>query len=166
MLTLFLAALVAVPSPPDSADSARYSEVWKALRSYTQAFDASLDSTAVQIAWIDVSGDGSDDAIVYLTDDDWCGSGGCTVLVFEAMDDIDAEEMGAYRPAAEISLMHGPVRVAPARKGAWRDLIVEDENGVARQLSFNGETYPYSPGEGRAVQGAVPAGTTLFADAR
>ncbi len=166
MTTLLLTVLLAAV-PLDSADVAdRHTEVWAALRSYAQPFDPSLDSSRVQIAWADVSGDGREDALVYLTDDDWCGSGGCTVLVLEAMDEVDAEEMGAFRLAAEISLMHGPVHVAPARRGAWSDLIVEDEEGVTRRLSFDGETYPFSPAGGPVVPASAPLGTRLFAEAR
>ncbi len=168
MIALLLVSLLAAaPAVPDSIDDAdRHAEVMAAVRQYARPVDASLDSVAVRVAWVDVSGDGRDDALVYLTAGDWCGSGGCTVLVFEAMDEIDAEEMGAYRPAAEISMMHGSVHVVAGRRGTWSDLIVQDENGVARRLSFDGETYPFSPAGGRVIRGATPAGTTLFADAR
>ena len=166
MLTTLLLSLALV-APADSTDGVnRQSQLMAAVHSYVSPFDASWDSSAVRVAWVDVSGDGRDDALVYLTDGDWCGSGGCTVLVFEAMDEVDAEEMGAFRPAAEISLMHGPIHVAQARSGEWSDLIVEDEQGAVWRLPFNGETYPVSPADGRAVGGATPPGVTLFADAR
>ena len=166
-LTILAAFLAVAAAPPDSTDGLnRQSQILSAVRAYAGPVDASWDSSSVRIEWIDVNGDGREDALVYLTDQDWCGSGGCTVLVFEAMDEIDAEEMGPYRPAAEISLMHGPVLVANARSGEWCDLVVEDETGTARRLSFNGETYPYSPAAGVTLKGSRPVGTTLFAEAR
>lgn len=168
MLTAFLIALLSTLAvPTDSTDGAdRQSELLAAVRSYARPFDADWDSTATHIAWVDLNGDGREDALVSLTDNDWCGSGGCTILVFEAMDEADAEEFGAYRPAAEISRMHGPVHVALAARGAWSDLIVEDATGVMRRLSFDGETYPLSPTAGSVLRGAMPPGVTLFADAR
>src|SRR5262245_44169381 len=36
-------------------------------------------------ALIDLDGDGRPDAIVLLRSQDWCGSGGCTMLVFRGM---------------------------------------------------------------------------------
>lgn len=163
-LVLLLLA-TALPLRADTTDEGRQL-LQEALRSYVQPFDTNWDSTAVRIAWIDLNDDRRDDAIIYLTDEDWCGSGGCTILVFEAMDEFDAQEMGAFRPAAEISLMHGPVHISQHRTNRWRDLIVRDGDGVSRVLRFDGETYPMSPGSAERLQGRQPHGTTLFADGR
>lgn len=168
MIAALSVSLLSFLSPvADSTDDGdRREQLLSAVRSYVLPLDADWDSTAVRVAWTDLNGDTLEDALVYLTDRDWCGSGGCTVMVFEAMDEIDAEEMGSYRPAAEISLMHGPVHVAKTRRGAWSDLIVEDEAGLLRRLVFDGETYPQSPVEGSVYQGDPSAEVTLFAEAR
>ena len=86
----------------------------------------------------------------------WCGSGGCTVLVFETVTGDDVDELGAFRPAAEISLMHGPVEVSKTTHEGWADLIVEKADGQRVALRFDGETYPQSPADGVAVADSVP----------
>ena len=154
---LLLCSLCAVDTTDD-----RRGDLYAAIARYADPLELRWDSTTTRVAWADLNGDGRDDALVALRGADWCGSGGCTLLVFEAMDEIDADEMGAFRPAAEISLVAGPVHVAPAG-GVWSDLIVTGERG-ARVLRFDGETYPPSPGDGVPLAGPLPPGTTFFAD--
>jgi len=146
----------------DSLDD-RHADLYDAVAEYVEPLGLTWDSTAVRVAWVDLNRDGVDDALLYLRGDVWCGSGGCTVLVFEAMDGVDAEEFGAYRPAAEISLMHGSIVVADG-EGLWRDLIAEGDDGRFHVLSFDGETYPLSPGGAPFLEGPLPAGTTVFAE--
>ena len=164
-LPLLLCALVLPTSDTTEVDE-RQSRLHAAIRAYVQPVDPRWDSTTARIAWVDLNRDGREDALVYLTSRTWCGSGGCTVLVFESMDDFDAQEFGPYRPAAEISLMHGPIHVVRRRNQIWSDLVVEDGRGQLRSLRFNGETYPYSPAEGVRVRGRKPPGRTVFVNRR
>lgn len=167
MLSPVLALLVALApadstaTPPDSAVAL----LVQAVHAYVEPFGAPSDDLQLRMDWADLNGDGVDDALVYLDSPSWCGSGGCTVLVFEAITgEMDIAELGAFRPAAEISLMHGPVTVATTSHEGWADLIVEQETGQRVALRFDGETYPMSPAEGVAV-GPTVAGDVLFATA-
>jgi len=155
------ALLLASVCAADTLDDRR-ADLFAAVASYADPLDLRWDSTSTRVAWADLNGDGRDDALVTMTGADWCGSGGCTLLVFEAMDEIDAEEMGPFRPAAEISLVQGPVHIVRGR-GLWSDLIVETGDQT-RVLHFNGDTYPPSPRDGDTLRGPMPPGTTLFAD--
>lgn len=155
--TLLLASVCLVDSTDD-----RHDQLLAAVDGYVAPLELNWDPETAEVAWADLNGDGRDDALVTLTGADWCGSGGCTLLVFEAMDEVDAEEWGPYRAAAEISLMVGPVHVVPTR-GYWSDLIVEGVDG-ARVLRFDGETYPPSPIDGEPYRGPIPVGATFFAD--
>ena len=148
--------------PADTLDDRR-DALFEAVTAYAEPLGLAWDSTTVRVGWADLNGDGQDDALVSLAGPAWCGSGGCTVLVFEAMGDFDAQEFGPFRPAAEISMMHGPVLVADG-DGDWSDLVVEAEDGTTRVLRFDGETYPFSPGGAPHLGGPRPQGTTLFAD--
>ena len=160
MLVLSLLLLTTIADGPDpEADLAR------ALRHYAEGVDATWDPTAADVAWLDLNRDGLDDAIVFVTDDDWCNRSGCTVLVFEAMPPEDAVEMGPFRPAAEIRHARQPVHVAPSTRGVWSDLFMRDRDGAVRQLSFNGESYPLTPAHGRPARSAPVRGVALFADA-
>ncbi len=158
----FLSVLLLLFCRADTVEDRR-ADLLAAIADYVEPLDVPWDSTAVRVGWIDLNGDGREDALVSLKGDAWCGSGGCTVLVFEAMDDLDAEEFGAYRAAAEISLMHGPILIAKG-DGLWADLIAEGEDGTMHVLQFDGETYPVSPGSAPRLEGAPPGGTIVFAD--
>lgn len=159
-LALFIAPTDSTAATPDSAMAL----LLQAVHAYTAPFGAAAEDLQVQTEWADVSGDGVDDALVYLNSPSWCGSGGCTVLVFEAItDSVDVAELGAFRPAAEISMMHGPMVVAETAHGGWKDLIVENTDGSHVALQFDGETYPMSPAEGLAYD-ATTVQTVLFAE--
>ncbi len=129
-----LLALVLLFVPTDSTTTVEPSQaarLFTAVQSYIAPFGAPNEDVQVRTEWADLNSDGAQDALVYLESDTWCGSGGCTVLVFEAItDSVEVAEFGAFRPAAEISLMNGPVVVAdtavgglggPGRPGRRRD---------------------------------------------
>lgn len=148
-----------------AADSARSLALVEAVAHYAEPLDPDWSDTRRRVEWSDLNADGRADALVYLIGPAWCGSGGCTLLVMEAVAPDDVDELGAFRPAAEISLMHGPVAVAPTHSFGWADLIVEDHDGEWQKLSFDGETYPFSPADGQPID-AADAATWFFADAQ
>ena len=163
--SLLAAVLLFAPADSTSAtgEPSQAARLMSAVQAYVAPLDAPDEDVQIRTEWVDLNGDGAQDALVYLESESWCGSGGCTVLVFEAIpDSLEAAELGAFRPAAEISLMHGPVVVADTATEGWKDLLVQDADGATMRLSFDGETYPMSPGGGVAM--AAPAdGTVLFA---
>ncbi len=163
-----LLALALLLSPTDTTvaqEPSSAAQLLQAVHAYVTPFDAPNEDLQVRTEWADLNGDGADDALVYLDGTSWCGSGGCTVLVFEAITgEADIAELGAFRPAAEISLMSGPIVVAETSHDGWADLVVENKDGQRVALQFDGETYPASPGDGVAL-GSNPIGTILFATA-
>jgi hypothetical protein len=159
-LTVLPASAQVHPADPDPADAEALDH---AVRRYVLPFTADPDATDWKARRVHLNGDDLLDALVYVAGPDWCGSGGCTLLVFEAIGGLDAEELGAFRPAAEISLVHGPVLVSAGGPDGWRDLVVADAAGALRVLRFDGESYPASPDAGVAVT-ALPDGDLLFAE--
>lgn len=163
-----LLALALLLAPADTTGVPKPSSaalLLSAVQAYVEPLDAPNEDLQIRTEWADLTGDGADDALVYLDGPTWCGSGGCTVLVFEAVTgEADIAELGAFRPAAEISLMNGPVVVAETSHNGWADLVVTSEDGQTVSLRFDGETYPTSPGDG-VVLGSRPSGATLFARA-
>ena len=88
--------------------------------------------------------------LVYLPGRDYCGSGGCTLLVF-------AKVGVEYRLAARISPARVPVVVSSRRTNGWSDLVLPVAGGGVRPgysavLHFDGKTYPDNP----TVEPAVP----------
>lgn len=166
-MTLSLALLLfALPAVADSsaADTALLL-LREAVTQYAAPFDVDWSPANMRVAWADLDADGVEDALVYLDGAAWCGSGGCTLLVFQAVDSTDVAELGAYTPVAEISLMHGPVTLSPQRTHGWRDLLVQGESGGWQRMAFDGETYPFSPSGGETVGAPVDGGIVVFADA-
>ena len=163
-----LLSLALMLTPPDSAASVPTSQVallMEAVETYVAPVDAPNEDIRIKTEWADLNGDGTADALVSLESASWCGSGGCTLLVFEAITDAEeVAELGAFRPAAEISLTHGPVVVATTSTEGWADLLVQNSDGQTSRLQFDGETYPASPADGIAVMETIP-GVVLFAAA-
>ena len=130
-----------VPNPPSSE-----SEV--SLRTFLQEYarrNAPVRDRATRYlsAFVELNNNGKQDIIVYLTGQDWCGSGGCTTLVLEA-------EQSSYKVIARITITRPPIRVLTRESKGWHDLGVWVQGGGIRRgyeadLSFDGQTYPSNP---------------------
>ena len=105
-------------------------------------------TTEYRCAIVDLKDDGTQEAIVYLTNDGWCGSGGCTTLILAPKD-------STYEVVTKIMITRLPIRVLATKSHGWHDIAVRVQGGgVLRAyeaaLSFNGKSYPISPASHRA----------------
>jgi hypothetical protein len=90
-------------------------------------------------ALFDLNNDGSDDALVLLTGPDWCGSGGCTMLVFKGLKD-------EFKLVSSTSVTLEPIRVIEqTSSNGWASLIVHSRSHGEALLRFNGKKYPANP---------------------
>jgi hypothetical protein len=137
---LLAAASFAQPQVQPSAsqeDSLR-----QVLRDYLK--DSGGDKTARYVsAFVDLRDDGRQEVIVYVTDQHFCGSGGCTALIL-------APEGSSYRLVTGVTLARLPIRVLRTKSNGWHDLGIWVQGGGVQQgyearLSFDGETYPRNP---------------------
>lgn len=102
------------------------------------------DKTAMYFtAFVDLKGDGRQEAIVYLSGAGWCGSGGCTALVL-------TPQGSSYRIVTKLTVVQLPIRVLMSKSNGWHDLSVQVKGGgnirpYEAVLSFNGSTYPRNP---------------------
>jgi len=90
----------------------------------------------------DLNGDGTQEAVVLLTSTDWCGNGGCTLLV--------AQHSGAtWRLISKITLIHPPVVALDRKRSRWQSLSVTvGGGGMATHpvtLDFRQGRYPSNP---------------------
>jgi ketosteroid isomerase-like protein len=93
-------------------------------------------------AFADLKDDGSLEAIVYLMDRSWCGSGGCTTLILAPKD-------SGYELVTKITITRLPIRVLDSKTNGWHDLSVVVGGGRISshevKLSFDGKAYPSNP---------------------
>jgi hypothetical protein len=106
----------------------------------------------------DLDGDKRDDAIVLLVGPFWCGTGGCTMLVFRATAD-------GYRFVSDSSATSEPIRVTTAQSNGWRDLVVDTKGSDDVLLRFDGSRYPPDPwAQQRADSAQLAAAKVVLGD--
>jgi len=140
---LFLAA-----GRPARAQDGRNSTKEQSVRKFLQDYvgmpaSAETRTTKYFCTFVDLKDDGAQEAIVYLTDDGWCGSGGCTTLVL-------APKGSSYELVTKITVTRLPIRVLATKSHGWHDIAVQVQGGgilhaYEAKLSFDGKTYPSNP---------------------
>ena len=109
-------------------------------------------------ALADLDGDKRDDALVLLVGPFWCGTGGCTMLIFHATDN-------GYSFVSDSSATSEPIRVATGESDGWHDLIVDTKNSADVLLKFDGTRYPPDPwAQPRADSAQLAAATVVLGE--
>ena len=94
------------------------------------------ETTRYSAAFVDLRDDGTQEVIVYLSSDGWCGTGGCTVLIL-------APEGTSYRVVTRIPAVRLPIRVLTTKTNGWHDVtVVAGKRLYEAILPFDGKTYP------------------------
>lgn len=135
LLTTALAALVVTgcQSVQTLNEPVIPAELTKAVQAFTQ------EDVSFQAAFADLNNDGINDGIVLLEGTNWCGSGGCTLLVFEGLDN------GSYKLASKSTVASAPVYVLEATSHGWSDLSVYTSGKGQVILKWGGSNYPSNP---------------------
>ncbi len=112
----------------------------KFMQDHIRQIDPNIDETTMfSYTFVDLNGDGRDEAIVYLTGRSWCGTGGCNTYVLTP----DGE---SYRFVARVPATRTPVRVLDKMSHGWHSittLVREDATHIYEgELRFNGQKYP------------------------
>jgi len=119
------------------------SDINQALRAYlAKTGDDPKSANPHQTAQVDLNGDGRQDALVLLQNPYWCGTGGCTMLVFKGT-------KSGFEFVSRSSLIRSPVLVSETKTHGWRDFIVEVSGSGATPrrvaLKYTGSKYPLNP---------------------
>jgi len=128
-------------------------------------------TTRYFVALVNLSTDGTPEAIVYLTGNGWCGSGGCNTLIL-------GRDGSSWRVVTNITITRPPIRVLSNTSNGWHTIGVWVQGGGIQpgyeaELRFDGKTYPRNPStpparplEGKAAgEVVVPSsqvGTPLY----
>jgi hypothetical protein len=113
------------------------------LQEHVRQIAPDLDErTNFSYAFVDLNGDGRDEAIVHVTGRHWCGTGGCQTYIL-------TPNQNTYRFVARIPATRLPIRVLDSMSHGWRDITVIVREDAARmyegELRFNGQKYPLDP---------------------
>ena len=111
---------------------------------------------------VDLNGDGRPELVAQVVGPQFCGTGGCPLLIFRESSD------GQLQLLTRMSLFKEPLIVTKRRQNGWQELItrvrVDAGHGYYAELPFDGRTYPTNP----SVAPALPlrraeAGTAYLA---
>ncbi|WP_417870542.1 COG3650 family protein [Vibrio furnissii] len=133
-------------------------DVDQALRRYFALHHTAPDNTQYRWLKYDLTGDNQPELLVQL---DWCGSGGCTLLVFQ-------QQNQEWRFNSRITLVRTPFQLGKHNTHGWQDLMLPVSGGGAQaathRLQYNGISYPVNPSVADVAQSEEISGVTLFAD--
>lgn len=91
----------------------------------------------------------------------YCGSGGCTAILYKPSGD-------GYRPISRFTLVNTPIAVSRQITNGWHDLLVAVKGGGVEagfvRLAFDGEGYPSNPTLQPPMEAGTPA-TVILDDA-
>jgi len=161
---IVLAALSTCPVQAQQLDHAgrgTSSTAENSLRTFLQTYLGSMlvgedTTTRYQDTFVDLSGDGIPEVIVFVTGEDWCGSGGCEILVL-------ARKGPSYTVVTRMTVSRPPIRVLIAKTKGWHDIGVwvqggGNVQGYEAELQFDGSSYPTNPSvlPARPLTGKAP----------
>jgi hypothetical protein len=89
-------------------------------------------------ALVDLNADGQNDAIVFVTADGYCGSGGCVLEVFHA-----TPKGFIFMSGSTVTSL--PIRVCAETNHGWRSLVVNSKGRGDVIMRFDGVRYPLNP---------------------
>lgn len=132
-------------------------DLQEALRAFMEENGAEMPR--YDFATPDLDGDGHPDAVVYLMGFDWCGSGGCTMLVYRRTED-------GLRFVSKSILTRLPIRLSPETENGWHTLVVWARDVGDVLMRFDGKEYPGSPGDEPKASAAQITASTVLLDLR
>lgn len=113
---------------------------------------------------IDLNGDNKAEVLVHVVGPTFCGTGGCTTLIFKSVGQN-------YQLVSEITVSRLPIIVTNQKTNGWNDLILNARGGGRGPagnsghylVRFNGRTYPEAPDRGiKLNQDFTITGKDLF----
>lgn len=88
---------------------------------------------------IDLNNDGKDEYLVELIGGEWCGSGGCTVLILDRN----------FKLNTRMTVVNDPIYIgAPGSKEVtkgYSNIYIQNKDGSVAKMAWNGKKYPTNP---------------------
>lgn len=152
LLLAVAAAGCSAADPPSSGEQGADGELLALLRHRFSSGNHERDASGrYSLAMADLDADGVPEALVYVSGERWCGSGGCHLIVLD-------REGRSWREVTSLTITWPPIRLLETRTNGWRDIGVSVSGGGIRPryealLRFDGRSYPSNP----SVSPAQPA---------
>jgi len=132
-----LAAVTLLVGATAAAQTDAPAELLNAVQSHTEKAGVPLVARW-RHALTDLNGDRIDDAVVLMTDPAWCGTGGCTLLVFKG-------SRRGFTLQSKSRVSDVPIRVSPLAVAGWKSLLVYSRGRGEVLMRFTGSRYPDKP---------------------
>jgi len=133
-------------------------KVDRAIRDYFKIHNTSTDDTQYRWLTYDLNGDEQEELLVQLN---WCGSGGCTLLIFE-------NHQQQWRFNSRVTLVQGKIHLGKEQHNGWQDLVFNVGGGGAtpaqHALQYSGVSYPLNPSVAPTTTSDKVSQVILFAD--
>ena len=101
----------------------------QAIKDYLGSDKLLSDTARFTTGFTDLDGDGTDEAVVYLSDPSFCGSSGCNTYV------LKRSGPNTWQVASDITITHPPIYRLPAGKDGWAELgITVSGGGLVRKV--------------------------------
>lgn len=133
------------------------------LRSYLSSGAKGPPDTTTRITAVNVPAENgkSQAEIVYLEGPEWCGSGGCTLLILKQVD-------ASFKVLGRVPIVRPPIRILPSANNEFPDIGVQVQGGGIQPgyeavLSFNGKRYPSNPSLHPARKAKTSEGKVIIA---
>ncbi len=137
-----------------------------AVRRFLQRYVGPHQRRTTRYSFADVNrSDGTtEEVIVYLSGHDWCGSGGCTLLIL-------APRGSRYDVIGYTTIVWPPIRLLGTTSAGRHDIAVRIAGGGVRParevvLRFDGKHYPSNPTVPPAQPAMTPRGVVLISSTR
>lgn len=122
--------------------------------------ERTLGTSMYKRADADLNGDGRKESFIYLTDPDYCGSGGCTLVIV-------SPRGSQLRVVLRSTVTRLPIRLLATSSHGWRDIgVIVQGGGIIRpyeaRLQFDGRRYPSNPTMPPAIPLRRPSGNLLI----
>ena len=118
------------------------------------------DTKGYRYAQTDLNNDGKPEAVIYVTDPQYCGSGGCNLVVL-------TPQGSGWRQALNATVAQPPILVLAGTTHGWHDIGVSVHGGGASphvaRLRFDGVRYPDNPTLAPAEPMSMNMGVVLIA---
>jgi hypothetical protein len=107
------------------------------LDASVRAYSKAQVTPSYRYAWVQLSDGSQPDAIVML-EGNYCGSGGCNLLILRSTD-------GGMKLVSSSTVSSEPIGVLGERQHGMRTLIVNARGKGEVLMRFNGSRYPFNP---------------------